>query len=55
MATSRTATVISQGTYPARKAVISAIGKIIPPLKVIVCDDLLLGLSIILYLSAILK
>jgi hypothetical protein len=31
MATSRTATVISQGTYPARKAVISAIGKIIPP------------------------
>jgi hypothetical protein len=32
MATSRTATVISQGTYPARKAVISAIGKIIPHL-----------------------
>jgi hypothetical protein len=56
MATSRTATVISQGTYPARKAVISAIGKITPPLIVIaVCDDLLLGLSIILYLSAILK
>jgi hypothetical protein len=28
MATSITATVISQGTYPAKKAVISATGKI---------------------------
>jgi hypothetical protein len=47
--TIHTATVISQGTYPARKAVISAIGKITSSIVIAVCDDLLLGLSIILY------
>jgi hypothetical protein len=53
MATSRTATVISK-EHTLREKPISAIGKIIPLLVIAVCDDLLLGLSIIL-LSAILK
>jgi hypothetical protein len=39
-----------------KKYTTNAIGKIPPPLKVMeVCEDLLLGLSMILYLSAILK
>jgi hypothetical protein len=46
MATSRLLLLFPKN-IPCEKAVISAIGKIIPPLKVIaVCDDLLLGLSI---------
>ncbi|MFV8374707.1 hypothetical protein [Flavobacterium sp. LB1P71] len=48
---------MDQEAYPKKKAMLIAIGKIIPtPRKVIeVWDDLLLGLSMILYLSAILK
>jgi hypothetical protein len=44
MATSRTATVISQGTYPARKAVISATGKIIPPPLIVIAVWSTIGL-----------